>query len=76
VTTEQREVISAELVRIHTAATGVPANFVYTIFLTYPRNHAYVAGKSSLVASIVGTIRAGRSPEVKAQLIKDIVPLH
>ena len=38
---------TAELVRIHTTINGVPANFVHSIFLTYPRDHAYVAGKRS-----------------------------
>jgi Putative oxalocrotonate tautomerase enzyme len=51
---EQRDVIAAELVRIHTAAMNVPAHFVHSIFPTYPRNHAYVAA-----ASILEVIRAG-----------------
>src|SRR5579859_2940308 len=40
---EQRDVIAAELVRIHTAAMNVPAHFVHSIFPTYPRIHAYAA---------------------------------
>jgi phenylpyruvate tautomerase PptA (4-oxalocrotonate tautomerase family) len=68
----QRDVIAAELVRIHTTATGVPANFVHSIFPTYPKNHAYVAAERSAVASIVGVIRAGRSPEQKSQLVQAI----
>jgi hypothetical protein len=54
---QQRDVIAAELVRIHTTATGLPANFVHSIFPTYPKNHAYVAAERSAVASIVGVIR-------------------
>ena len=69
---QQRDVIAAELVRIHTSATGVPANFVHSIFPTYPKNHAYVAAERSAVASIVGVIRAGRSPEQKSQLVQTI----
>jgi phenylpyruvate tautomerase PptA (4-oxalocrotonate tautomerase family) len=69
---QQRDVIAAELVRIHTSATGVPANFVHSIFPTYPKNHAYVAAERSAVASIVGVIRAGRSPEQKSQLVQAI----
>ncbi len=34
---EQRDVIAAEFVRIHTAAMNVPADFVHSIFPTYPR---------------------------------------
>jgi phenylpyruvate tautomerase PptA (4-oxalocrotonate tautomerase family) len=69
---QQRDTIAAELVRIHTSATGVPANFVHSIFPTYPKNHAYVAAERSAVASIVGVIRAGRSPEQKSRLVQAI----
>jgi phenylpyruvate tautomerase PptA (4-oxalocrotonate tautomerase family) len=67
---EQRDVIAAELVRIHTAAMNVPAHFVHSIFPTYPRNHAYVAANHSPVASILGVIRAGHSSEEKARLVQ------
>jgi phenylpyruvate tautomerase PptA (4-oxalocrotonate tautomerase family) len=66
----QRDVIAAELVRIHTAAMDVPAHFVHSIFPTYPRNHAYVAADHSPVASILGVIRAGHSSEEKTQLVQ------
>jgi phenylpyruvate tautomerase PptA (4-oxalocrotonate tautomerase family) len=69
---QQRDTIAAELVRIHTSATGVPANFVHSIFPTYPKNHGYVAAERSAVASIVGVIRAGRSPEQKSRLVQAI----
>jgi phenylpyruvate tautomerase PptA (4-oxalocrotonate tautomerase family) len=67
---EQRDTIAAELVRIHTAINGVPANFVHSIFLTYPRDHAYVAANRSPVASILGIIRTGRAPEQKTRLVR------
>ena len=67
---EQRDVIAAELVRIHTAINGVPANFVHSMFLTYPRDHAYVAANRSPVASILGIIRVGRAPEQKTRLVR------
>jgi hypothetical protein len=51
--------IAAELVRTHAAVMNVPANFVHSIFPTYPRSHAYVATERSPVSSIVGVIRAG-----------------
>jgi phenylpyruvate tautomerase PptA (4-oxalocrotonate tautomerase family) len=68
--TEQRDVIAAELVRIHTTAMNVPAHFVHSIFPTYPRNHAYVAASPSPVASILGVIRAGHTSGEKSQLVK------
>jgi phenylpyruvate tautomerase PptA (4-oxalocrotonate tautomerase family) len=69
---EQRDVIAAELVRIHTAAMNVPAHFVHSIFPTYPRNHAYVAANHSSVASILGVIRAGHTSEEKIRLVQTI----
>jgi phenylpyruvate tautomerase PptA (4-oxalocrotonate tautomerase family) len=67
---EQRDVIAAELVRIHTAAMNVPAHFVHSIFPTYPRNHAYIAANHSPVASILGVIRAGHTSEEKMRLVQ------
>ena len=69
---EQRDVIAAELVRIHTAAINVPADFVHSIFPTYPRNQAYVAANHSPVASILGVIRAGHTSEEKSQLVQSL----
>src|ERR1700690_2557225 len=67
---QQRDVIAAELVRIHTTAMGVPADFVHSIFPTYPRNHAYVAANHSPVASILAVIRAGHTSEEKTSLVR------
>jgi hypothetical protein len=61
---EQRDVI-AELVRIHTAAMNVPADFVHSIFPTYPRNQAHVAANHSPVASILGVMRGIRHSSFK-----------
>jgi phenylpyruvate tautomerase PptA (4-oxalocrotonate tautomerase family) len=66
----QRDVIAAELVRMHTAAMNVPAHFVHSIFPTYPRNHAYVAANHSPVASIPGVIRAAHTPEEKTRPVQ------
>jgi hypothetical protein len=67
---EQRDFIAAELVRIHTAINGAPASFAHSIFLTYPRDRAYVAANRSPVTSILGIIRAGRAPEQKTRLVQ------
>ncbi len=66
----RRDAIATELVRIHTAAMGVPADFVHSIFPTYPRDHAYVAANHSPVASILAVIRAGHSSEEKTRLVQ------
>jgi phenylpyruvate tautomerase PptA (4-oxalocrotonate tautomerase family) len=67
---EQRDAIAAGLVRIHTAAMGVPADFVHSIFPTYPQDHAYVAADRSPVVSILGVIRAGHGSEEKMRLVQ------
>jgi hypothetical protein len=67
---EQRDVIAAELVHIHTVAMGVPADFVHSIFPTYPQGHAYVATGRSPVASILGIIRAGHTSDEKTRLVQ------
>jgi phenylpyruvate tautomerase PptA (4-oxalocrotonate tautomerase family) len=69
---QQRDAIAAELVRIHMAAMHVPANFVHSIFPTYPRNHAYAAADRSPVSSIVGVIRAGHTAEEKSRLVRSL----
>jgi phenylpyruvate tautomerase PptA (4-oxalocrotonate tautomerase family) len=69
---KQRDVIAAELVRIHATAMGVPADFVHSIFPTYPRDHAYVAANRSPVASILAVIRAGHTSEEKTRLVQSL----
>jgi hypothetical protein len=69
---KERDVIAAELVRVHTTIMTVPAGFAHTIFLTYPRDHAYVATDRSQVASILGVLRTGRLPEVKSRLVQAV----
>jgi phenylpyruvate tautomerase PptA (4-oxalocrotonate tautomerase family) len=69
---EQRDQVSAEIVRIHTEQMHVPVNFVHAIFSTYPKRGGYAAGKSAAVASITAIIRAGHPPEEKIRLMKDI----
>jgi phenylpyruvate tautomerase PptA (4-oxalocrotonate tautomerase family) len=69
---EQRDVVAAEIVSIHTAAMSVTADFVHLIFTTYPPNHAYVAANHSPVASILGVIRAGHTSEEKTRLVQTL----
>jgi phenylpyruvate tautomerase PptA (4-oxalocrotonate tautomerase family) len=66
----QRDLIAAELVRIHTTVMNVPVNFVHSMFPTYPKGHAFVAADRSPVASIVGVIRAGHSSDEKSRLVQ------
>jgi phenylpyruvate tautomerase PptA (4-oxalocrotonate tautomerase family) len=66
----QRDLIAAELVRIHTTVTDVPENVVHSIFTTYAKGRAFVAADRSTVASIVGVIRAGHTSDEKSRLVQ------
>jgi phenylpyruvate tautomerase PptA (4-oxalocrotonate tautomerase family) len=57
----------------HVAATGGPREFVRVFFTELPQGAAYSAGKpDTSVSMVTGTIRTGRSVEVKQRLIKSI----
>lgn len=57
----------------HVVATGGPREFVRVFFAELPQGAAYSAGRpDAKVSMITGTIRAGRTVEVKRQLIKAI----
>jgi phenylpyruvate tautomerase PptA (4-oxalocrotonate tautomerase family) len=57
----------------HVAVTGGPREFVHVFFTELPQGSAYSAGRADTkVTMITGTIRAGRTLEVKQQLIKTI----
>ena len=72
------EAMKSELVQAitdaHVAATGAPREFVHVVFTAVPEGAAYSAGQRDTTLSLIsGTIRAGRSIEVKQQLVKTIV---
>lgn len=72
VTPEQKAQMAGELTRIHCEATGDSPAFVQALFLEIPSGSAFTAGQPSKMANIAGYIRAGRSPEVRAQLFEGI----
>lgn len=58
----------------HVAATGAPREFVHVVFTAVPEGAAYSAGQLDTALSLIsGSIRTGRSIEVKQQLVKTIV---
>jgi phenylpyruvate tautomerase PptA (4-oxalocrotonate tautomerase family) len=66
-TTEQRHAIALAITESHCGHTGAPPEFVHVTFNDYLGRH-----KSSALR-IVGSIRAGRPPELKAQMHADII---
>ena len=71
-TPEQRAEMASELTKIHSEATGDTPELVQALFLEIPTGYAFTAGKPSAMSNIAGYIRAGRSPEVRAQLFERI----
>ena len=66
--------IAAAITRAHHEATGAPAFFAQIIFNEIAAGKHYIGGKpySAPHLFVQGLIRAGRSAEVKAALIKAI----
>lgn len=65
--------VATAITDAHVAVTGGPREFVRVFFTELARGAAYSGGQLDTdVSMITGTIRAGRSVEVKQQLIKAI----
>jgi phenylpyruvate tautomerase PptA (4-oxalocrotonate tautomerase family) len=73
-TTDQEAAIAASITRAHHEATGAPAFFAQVIFNRIDSGRHYIGGKAYLAQHLFvhGLIRAGRSADIKAALIKDI----
>lgn len=69
---EQRRALAAELTRIHCDATGAAREFVDVLFLEVPEEDGFTAGGPLQTSRITGYIRAGRTPEVRARIMREI----
>ena len=72
ITDATRAEVASEITRIHVEATGAPRAFVNVQFFDIPSGHAFTAGEPSPTSIIKGTIRAGRTLEVRRQLLTDL----
>jgi phenylpyruvate tautomerase PptA (4-oxalocrotonate tautomerase family) len=65
--------IAAEITRIHCEATGAPKAFVHVMMVEIRPGAHYTAAEPDSTTSIIdGSIRAGRSIEVRQQIMKEI----
>lgn len=71
-TLKHKQEIAAAAARIHTEVTGAPSKYVHCAFHEVPPGSIFVAGEPVEGARMVGLIRDGRSPEVRAKLIHGI----
>jgi phenylpyruvate tautomerase PptA (4-oxalocrotonate tautomerase family) len=61
--------IAAAVTKVHTAVTGAPARYVNVAFIEMPPGNLFVGDEPVTSGRMVGIIRAGRSAEVKRDLI-------
>jgi phenylpyruvate tautomerase PptA (4-oxalocrotonate tautomerase family) len=67
-----RAEVASEITRLQVEATDAPRQFVNVVFFDIPRGHMFTAAAPSPNSIISGTIRAGRTLEVRQQLLKDL----
>jgi phenylpyruvate tautomerase PptA (4-oxalocrotonate tautomerase family) len=61
--------IAAAVTKVHTAVTGAPARYVNVAFIELPPGNLFVGDQPVHHGRLVGLIRAGRTAEVKHDLI-------
>ena len=61
--------IAAAVTKVHTSVTGAPARYVNVAFFELAPGNLFVADEPVAQGRMVGLIRAGRTPEVKHELI-------
>ncbi|NMH96363.1 tautomerase family protein [Pseudonocardia acidicola] len=61
--------IAAAFTKVHTTVTGAPAQYVNCSFVEVPAGSIFVAGRPVEHGRMVGIIRAGRTVEVRKELI-------
>lgn len=61
--------IAAAVTKVHSSVTGAPARYVNVAFFELAPGNLFVADQPVRQGRMVGLIRAGRTPEVKHDLI-------
>jgi phenylpyruvate tautomerase PptA (4-oxalocrotonate tautomerase family) len=67
-----RAALAKELTSIHCEITGASPEFVQVVFLELPEGTTFLNGAPSTMMNVSGYIRAGRSREVREQLLARI----
>lgn len=65
----RKAALAAAVTKVHTAVTGAPARYVNVAFFELPPESLFVAEETVAQGRMVGIIRAGRSEQVKHDLI-------
>lgn len=61
--------IARAVTKVHTSVTGAPARYVNVSFVEVPPGNLFVGDEPVAQGRLVGIIRAGRTPQVKDELI-------
>ena len=61
--------IARAVTKVHTAVTGAPARYVNVAFVEVPPGSLFAGDEPAAYGRMVGIIRAGRTAEVKRELI-------
>ncbi|WP_158703294.1 tautomerase family protein [Pseudonocardia dioxanivorans] len=71
-TAKRKAEIAAAVTTVHSEVTGAPGRYVHCAFVEVPPGSIFVEGRPTDGPRMVGVIREGRSPEVRAKLIHGI----
>lgn len=72
---EAKRSIAQGITDIHCGLTGAPRHFVHVMFQAYTASNCFSGGEDSGVANIRGSVRAGRSQEIKESMMKQFTAL-
>jgi phenylpyruvate tautomerase PptA (4-oxalocrotonate tautomerase family) len=64
--------LAGRLTKLHSTYAGVPENWVHIVFHDYAVGSGFTAGEPAATAALTLLIRAGRSPEYKRGLLKQL----
>ncbi|MCD2192103.1 tautomerase family protein [Actinomycetospora endophytica] len=71
-TLQHKAEIAAAVTTVHAEVTGAPTAYVHCSFTETAEESIFVAGEAVTSPRMVGLIREGRSPEVRARLLHGI----
>ena len=71
-TLQHKAEVAAAMTKVHAEVTGAPGTYVQCSFTEVAPGSLFVAGEAVEGPRMVGLIRSGRSPEVRARLINGL----
>jgi phenylpyruvate tautomerase PptA (4-oxalocrotonate tautomerase family) len=74
--TETRAWLAEQITRIHCEVMEVPPAFVRVVFLTYPEDAGFTAGRSAAYANLTCMMRLGSSVGSKAALLRRLAVIY